>query len=275
MLQAESGLLSMTGHPGGAPAKIPIAALDFGSGLYAALGAVAALRERDRSGVGSHVTTSLLECAMAWLSMHVVTHRLGGDEPSPEGTRSPFFAPYEAYRTQDGHLVVVGTGGDDAWGRLCGALGLEAARADPRFADNSARVENAEALRELIESVLGGAPTAHWQAALGAAGVVCAPVQGVASALATPQVEALGIVGEQAAPTAGPIPGAWDCRSTSTGSGPSRPARHRSSMTSPPEVREAGRRRCRGRLRPAGGARPAGRRPAVRGPAGRPHAPSR
>ena len=125
VLQAESGLLSMTGHPGQAPAKIPIAALDFGSGLYAALGAVAALRERDRTGLGSHVTTSLLECAMAWLSMHVVTYRLGGDEPSPEGTRSPFFAPYEAYRTEDGHLVVVGTGGDDAWGRLCGALGLD------------------------------------------------------------------------------------------------------------------------------------------------------
>lgn len=206
VLQAESGLLSMTGHPGQPPAKIPIAALDFGSGLYAALGALAALRERDRTGRGAHVTTSLLECALAWLSMHVVTYRLGGGEPAPEGTRSPFFAPYEAYRTADGHLVVVGTGGDDAWGRLCGALGLDGAREDPRFADNSGRVENAEELRALIEGVMTGAPTAHWAAVLGEAGVVCAPVQGVAAALASPQVQALGIVGEQIHPTAGPIP---------------------------------------------------------------------
>lgn len=206
VLQAESGLLSMTGHPGQAPAKIPIAALDFGSGLYAALGAVAALRERDRTGRGAHVTTSLLECALAWLSMHVVTQRLGGPEPGPEGTRSPFFAPYEAYRTSDGHLVVVGTGGDDAWGRLCGALGLESSRDDPRFADNALRVENAEALREIIEGVTTGAPTAHWTAVLAEAGVVCAPVQGVSAALATPQVQALGIVGEQQHPTAGAIP---------------------------------------------------------------------
>ena len=77
------------------------------------------------TGRGQWVKTSILECALAWLSMHIVTLLLGGEEPAPLGTRSPFFAPYEAYRTADGYLVVVGTGGTDSWGDLCRSLGLE------------------------------------------------------------------------------------------------------------------------------------------------------
>lgn len=196
VVQALSGLLSMTGSPDGEPAKIPIAALDFGSGVYAALGTLAALRQRDATGRGSHVTTSLLETALAWLSMHVVTYGLGGAEPRPEGTRSPFFAPYEAYRTADGHVVVVGTGGDDAWGRLCAALGREDLRADPRFADNAGRVAGAETLRAELEAVLTTRTTAEWVAVLEDAGVVAAPVQRLPQVLASEQVAALGIVDE-------------------------------------------------------------------------------
>jgi crotonobetainyl-CoA:carnitine CoA-transferase CaiB-like acyl-CoA transferase len=109
-VQALSGLMAATGQPGGPPAKIPVAALDFGSALYAAVGILAALTQRERTGRGQWVQTSLLECALAWLSMHIVTFMLGGGEPEPLGSRSPFFAPYEAYRTADGYLVVVGTG---------------------------------------------------------------------------------------------------------------------------------------------------------------------
>lgn len=194
VVQALSGLLSMTGSPDGEPAKIPIAALDFGSGVYAALGTLSALRQRDATGRGSHVTTSLLETALTWLSMHVVTYGLGGAEPRPEGTRSPFFAPYEAYRTADGHIVVVGTGGDDAWGRLCGALGREDLRADPRFAENAGRVAGAETLRTELESVLTTRTTAEWVAVLEEAGVVAAPVQRLPQVLASEQVASLGIV---------------------------------------------------------------------------------
>ena len=205
-VQALSGLLAMTGHPDGPPAKIPVAALDFGAGLYGALGVLAALRARDRTGEGQWVTTSILGCAMAWLSMHLVTQALGGDAPVPLGTRSPFFAPYEAYRTGDGHLVVVGTGGADMWGRLCGALGLGRLVDDPRFAANADRVRNADALQAEIEAVLTGAPTAHWVGVLEEAGVVVAPVQTLADAVAAPQVAALGLVDAQRHPVAGVIP---------------------------------------------------------------------
>jgi crotonobetainyl-CoA:carnitine CoA-transferase CaiB-like acyl-CoA transferase len=205
-IQALSGLMSMTGHPGQAPAKVPVAALDFGGALYATVGIQAALWQRERTGRGQWVQTSLLECAIAWLSMHAVTYLLGGEEPGPLGSRSPFFAPYEAYRTADGYLVVVGTGGRDSWGALCRVLDLERLAADPRFSTNADRVRNAEALKTELEAVLSTRPNAEWIPLLEAAGIACAPVQRLAEVLASEQVRALAMVGSQQHAAAGEVP---------------------------------------------------------------------
>ena len=205
-IQALSGLMAMTGHPGQSPAKIPVAALDFGTGLYGVVGVLAALRERDRTGEGAWVTTSILESALAWLSMHVMTYSITGEEPGPLGSRSPFFAPYEAYETSDGHLVIVGTGGSDAWGALLRVVGLERLADDPRFASNGDRVRNAEALRDELEAVLRTRTRAEWAAALDTAGVPNAPVQRLPDVLASPQVAAMGILGTVEHPVAGAVP---------------------------------------------------------------------
>jgi crotonobetainyl-CoA:carnitine CoA-transferase CaiB-like acyl-CoA transferase len=205
-IQALSGLMAMTGHPGQPPAKIPVAALDFGSALYATVGIQAALVQRSQTGRGQWVQTSLLECAIAWLSMHVMTLLLGGDEPEPLGSRSPFFAPYEAYRTGDGYLVVVGTGGQDAWGSLCTTLGVEHLRDDVRFATNADRVRNAEELKRALEPVLETKPNAEWIALLGEAGIACAPVQRLPQVLESEQVRELAMVTSLEHPTAGEIP---------------------------------------------------------------------
>jgi len=205
-IQALSGLMSMTGHPGASPAKIPVAALDFGSALYASIGILAALAQRERTGRGQWVQTSLLETSLAWLSMHIVTFLLGGEEPGPLGSRSPFFAPYEAYRTADGHLVVVGTGGQDSWGNLCRELGLERLIDDPRFATNADRVANAEELRLELEAVLVTETNDRWVERLEAVGVACAPVQRLHQVLDSGQAEALAMVGSLAHPVAGDVP---------------------------------------------------------------------
>lgn len=203
-IQALSGVMSLNGHPGGAPAKVPVAALDFGSALYGVIGILAALHRRALSGRGEWVQTSLLETGLAWLSMHITSLLAGGEEPQPLGTRSPFFAPYEAYATADGHLVVVGTG--ESWPALCEVLGRPELVADQRFASNSDRVENAEALREEIEAVLTRRTTAEWVPRLEAAGVAHAPVQRLAEVLESEQVESLGAVTTLAHPTAGEVP---------------------------------------------------------------------
>ena len=206
MAQGIGGFMSLTGMAGGEPTRAGVPVADIFTGVYAVVGVLAALHARSTSGVGEWVTTSILGTSLAWLSMHLVTHLLGGDAPAPLGTRSPFFAPYEAYRTADGYLVVVGTGGRDGWRAFCGALGLEELADDRRFATNAERVRNAEALKEEIEVVLGADTSARWSAALDAAGVPAAPVQDLADALDSPQVRALGLVGEQCHPTAGEIP---------------------------------------------------------------------
>jgi crotonobetainyl-CoA:carnitine CoA-transferase CaiB-like acyl-CoA transferase len=205
-IQALSGILSLTGHPGEPPAKVPVAALDFGSALYGVIGILAALREREQTGRGQWVQTSLLETALAWLSMHITSYLASGEEPTRQGTRSPFFAPYEAYATADGHLVVVGTGGDGGWQAFCRALELPALVDDPRFATNGDRVTNAGALRAAVEDVMVTRPTAYWIERMRAERVPFAPVQSLAEVLASEQVAALGAVDRLTHPVAGEIP---------------------------------------------------------------------
>ncbi len=204
-IQALSGLMSMTGHPDQPPVKVPVAALDFGSALYAVIGIQSALWQRQASGRGQWVQTSLLETSLAWLSMHIATRAAGGEEPRPLGTRSPFFAPYEAYETADGFIVVVGTGGGDGWERFCRAIGRPELIEDERFGDNALRVRNVEQLRVEVEQRLLTAPTAHWERELRAANVPCAPVQTLDEVLASDQVASLGAVREADHPVAGPV----------------------------------------------------------------------
>jgi len=203
ILQAESGLMSVTGTPESGPVKVGAPVLDVGAGLSCALGMLAACIERERTGVGRLVSSSLLEFALATLGTVAVSVMISGQVPGLLGTHSPTFAPYGGFRTADGWLVLAGAGSEEMWARACRALGLPALLDDERFADNARRVAHRDELTAEIEAVLTTRPTAHWLASLAEAGVPAAEVADLAQALDRPQAKALGAVQELGHPAAG------------------------------------------------------------------------
>ena len=204
ILQAESGVMSVTGTPESGPVKVGVPVLDVGAGLSCTLGLLGAWIERQRTGVGRLVSASLLEFALTSLGTVAAGVMVSGQVPGLLGTHSPTFAPYGGFRPADGWVVLAGAGSEELWARACGALGLGALLDDERVTDNARRVAHRDELSHEIETVLTTRPTAHWLARLEAAGVPAAQVQGLAEVLARPQVAALGSVQVLDHPSAGP-----------------------------------------------------------------------
>jgi crotonobetainyl-CoA:carnitine CoA-transferase CaiB-like acyl-CoA transferase len=190
LVQAMSGLMSITGPAGGEPTKVGVALVDVLTGLYATTGILAALRERDRTGRGQRVEVSLLGSALASLVNQASAHLCAGQAPRAMGNRHPSITPYETLATADRPLVVA-VGNDGQFARLCRVLGLPEAAADPRFASNADRVTNREDLVALLEEALAARGAADWVAALSDAGVPCGLVNDVGEAFAL--AERLGL----------------------------------------------------------------------------------
>jgi crotonobetainyl-CoA:carnitine CoA-transferase CaiB-like acyl-CoA transferase len=203
ILQAESGVMSVTGTPESGPVKVGAPVLDVGAGLSCALGMLGAYIERQRTGVGRLVSSSLLEFALASLGTLAASVMMAGAVPGLLGTHSPTFAPYGGFRTADGWIVLAGAGSEEMWLRACRVLGLGDLTTDPRFTDNASRVAHRDELTRQIEAVLITLPTAHWLARFEEAGVPAAQVQDLSQVLHRPQVGALGAVQELEHATAG------------------------------------------------------------------------
>jgi len=163
--------MSVTGSPDSGPVKVGAPVLDVGAGMSCALGLLAAHIERLRTGEGRHVCSSLLEFALVGLGTLAASSFVSGDVPGLLGTHSPTFAPYGGFRTADGWIVLAGAGSEDLWVRCCHVLGLDDLPADPRFADNAARVQHRDELTERFERVLGTRTSAEWLRELEAEGV--------------------------------------------------------------------------------------------------------
>ena len=203
ILQAESGLMSVTGSEGSGPVKVGAPVLDVGAALCCAFGLLAAHVERERTGIGSHVSSSLLEFALGALGSLAASTFVSGEAPGLLGTHSPTFAPYGGFRTADGWIVLAGAGSEDLWARCCKVLGADHLLDDPRFADNASRVRHRDELTDALEEVLRQQPTAHWLASLEAEGVPAAEVQDIAQVFASEQALALAAVQELHHATAG------------------------------------------------------------------------
>ena len=201
LLQAYGAMMSVTGRPEDPPTFCGASINDKATGMFCVIGALAALRQRDRTGKGCLVDTSLFESAVHWVEGHVNNHVASGDIPKRHGTGGAVIVPYQVFDTADRPLCLA-AGNDRLWARCAKVLGHPEWASDPRFATGPARVRNKAALLPLIAEALLLQPRDHWLAALEAESVPSGPVNDIAELAASPQFAAMGIM--QALPEGGP-----------------------------------------------------------------------
>ncbi len=187
--QGMCGMMSVTGRPGEGPMRVGAAVVDVATGLYAALGVMTALFERQRSGRGQWVQASLLQSGLGLMDFQAARWLVDGQVPGQVGNDHPTSMPTSAYETADGWLNL-GAGGDAIWKRLCEALAAElpGLAADPRFATDADRATHRGALNAALCAVFRARSTASWIERLNAAGVPCGPIYRVDEAFRDPQV---------------------------------------------------------------------------------------
>jgi crotonobetainyl-CoA:carnitine CoA-transferase CaiB-like acyl-CoA transferase len=191
LMQAWSGLMSLNGHDESGPARVPVSLLDKGSGMWAVIGILNALRLRDRTGSGSEVVTSLLDTALTWEASQLAGIAADGQVPRRLGSATPGIAPYQAFQARDAPLVIA-AGNQRLWERLCESLGRRELLEDPRFATNRDRFVNREDLVVELESVLRGGTAGDWVDKLTMVGIPCSVVRTVDQVVSDSHVVATG-----------------------------------------------------------------------------------
>lgn len=193
LMQAYTGIMSVTGSEGDAPARVSVSLIDMGSGMWAAMGILAALRKVEQTGEGTTVETSLLETGVAWMTVLVANHRASGVLPKKMGTAVAMTAPYELFSAADG-AVFIAAGNDRLFEKVCDALELGALVGDPRFLSNTARVANRVELHDLIETRTKTLAASLIAQRLQERGAPCSVMNNVKQMLDSEQVRAVGIV---------------------------------------------------------------------------------
>ena len=204
IVQGMSGLMWLTGTDEVAPLRVGIPIGDLLAGYFCALGVLVALFEREHSGRGQWVRTSLLEALTGSLSFQAAKYLNTGEVPPPVGNHHPLTAPMGVYRAQDGFLNLA-VGNDEMFRRFAEVLGQSGLAQDERFARGPARVRNRRALDEILRAALAARPVAAWVETLNAAGVACGPIYTLDQVFADPQVRGLGLVHEQEHPAYGQV----------------------------------------------------------------------
>jgi crotonobetainyl-CoA:carnitine CoA-transferase CaiB-like acyl-CoA transferase len=202
--QAVSGIMSVTGEPGGRPVKAGVPLTDLGAGLFAIVGVLAAIEARHRTGRGQHIDTSLVDAGVALSVWEAAEYFSTGRVPAALGSAHRMNAPYQAVRCADGYITLGGAN-ERIFRRLCGVLGHPEWTTLPEFADNAARVRNRDALAERIEQITALQPRAHWVAIFDANDIPCGPINDYAQVFADPQVRARAMVVESDHPTLGRV----------------------------------------------------------------------
>lgn len=189
LVQAMGGLMSITGEPDGQPQKVGVAVSDIMTGLYASNGILAALTEREISGLGQHIDLSLLDVTIASLANQASSYLVSGEAPTRLGNAHPSIVPYQAFETADGHCIIA-VGNDRQFDALCQLLGIKEKAHDPRFKSNQHRVINRDALTAIIGKIMMTANSQHWLDLCSKNNVPAGPINSVEDALNDVQVMA-------------------------------------------------------------------------------------
>ena len=201
VLQAESGVMSVTGDPSSGPSKIGLPMLDIGAGVSCLAVVLAALREREQSGTGTHVSTSLFEFGLAGFLTQADSIVRDGKVPGLLGSHSPSFAPYGYFQCADRGIIIAGSGAEELWQRLCVVLDAEDLISDERFASNAERLAHRDELTRCIDDSLASARAEVWLARFESAGIPAGEVRTADEALLSEQAQALGLLYELGAGT--------------------------------------------------------------------------
>jgi CoA:oxalate CoA-transferase len=204
VVQGLGGIMSITGIPDGPLVRVGTSVGDLAGGLYAAIALNAAFLHRERTGEATKVDVALFDCQLALLENAIMRYTTTGEIPGPMGARHPSITPFEAFATQDGH-VIIAAGNDGLFVKLAQALNRPDLAVNRLFKTNPLRNQHQQALKVEIENVLRTGSTEHWIAVLEKAGIPCGPVNNVAQALAHPQTAARNMLVEVDDPVTGPL----------------------------------------------------------------------
>jgi formyl-CoA transferase len=204
IIQAEGGMMGITGPAEGQPYRVGIPIVDITTGMFASTAILAALRARDVTGEGQYVDMSLLDSQVAVLTNVASNYLVGGQGPRRLGNAHPNITPYEAFRARDKWFALA-AGNERQWAILCSVIERPDLKDDPRFADNSSRVANRAALREVLDGAFAGHDAAEWLAEFREAGLPCGPINTVPEVFQHPQAEARELVQTAEHPTAGTV----------------------------------------------------------------------
>lgn len=195
LVQAYSGMMSIVGHADDAPSRVPVSINDMGTGMWAVIGVLAALRDKGRDDPerGRIVDVSLYETALAWMTVPLSDCLAGGPEPTRIGSGSPNIVPYQVFDCTDG-AILVAAGNDTLYRRLCNVMDLPSLADDPRFSTNGNRVLNRKVLIPLLEARFAQKPAGDWLNALEAGSIPCGPLQTVDRVVTNEQTASLDIL---------------------------------------------------------------------------------
>jgi crotonobetainyl-CoA:carnitine CoA-transferase CaiB-like acyl-CoA transferase len=191
-VQAFAGMFSMNGTIDGPPSRVGMQVLDLGTGVWAALGCLAALQRRHLTGEGCVVDTSLLETGLGWMAQHITGYNVTGRQPPRDRTGNPKLIVFQAFDTADGEIVVAAAN-DRLFAKFCAVLGHPEWGGDPRFRTNKDRIAHREVIVPLLSEAMRARTSDAWEALLVEAGIPCSPIHDIAAVKANPQVQALGI----------------------------------------------------------------------------------